>query len=59
MCHYLHKIDVWNLRNPIGGICSLPVQTLEEVVEGIFNVAACERIIYITDKFISDEARAF
>ena len=39
-------------------ICSLPVQTLEEVVEGIFNVAACERILYLTDKFISDEARA-
>ena len=39
-------------------ICSLPVQTLEEVVEGIFNVAACERILHLTDKFISDEARA-
>ena len=41
-----------------GDIGSLPVQTLEEVVEGIFNVAACERILYLTDKFISDEARA-
>ena len=41
-----------------GDIYSLPILKLEEVVEGIFNVAACERILYLTDKFISDGARA-
>ena len=41
-----------------GDICSLPILKLEEVVEGIFNVAACESILYLTDKFISDGARA-
>lgn len=39
-------------------IASLPIETLENVVEGIFNVAACERILYLTDKYISDEAKA-
>ena len=39
-------------------IASLPVETLENVVEGIFDVAACERILYLTDKYISDEARS-
>jgi hypothetical protein len=57
----MHSDDYWiefihdDLESDIS---SLPVQTLEEVVEGIFNVAACERILYLTDKFISDEARA-
>ena len=37
---------------------SLSISSLENVVEGIFNVAACERILYLTDKFISVEARA-
>lgn len=57
----MHSDDYWIefIHDDLeSDICSLPVQTLEEVVEGIFNVAACERILYLTDKFISDEARA-
>lgn len=57
----MHSDDYWIefIHDDLeGDICSLPVQTLEEVVEGIYNVAACERILYLTDKFISDEARA-
>lgn len=38
-------------------IASLSNSTLEEVVEGVFNVAACERILYITDKYIGEDAR--
>ena len=56
----MHSVDYWfqfigdNLEKEIA---SLPISTLEEVVEGLFNVAACERILYITDKFISEDAR--
>lgn len=57
----LHSDDYWmefigdNLEKDIS---ALPINTLENVVEGIFNVAACERILYLTDQYISDEARA-
>lgn len=56
----VHSDDYWmqfigdNLEKNIE---KLPTSTLEEVVEGIFNVAACERILYLTDKYITDEAR--
>lgn len=56
----VHSDDYWmqfigdNLEKDIE---KLPTSTLEEVVEGIFNVAACERILYLTDKYITDEAR--
>jgi len=30
---------------------------LERIVEGLFNVGACERILHLTDKYISDKAR--
>ena len=55
-----HSDDYWNnfdCNSLEGDICSLPTSTLEEVLEGIFNVAACERILYLTDKYICDEAR--
>ena len=56
----VHSDDYW--MEFIGGdlekdIATLPVSTLEQVVEGIFDVAACERILYLTDKYISDTAR--
>ena len=56
----IHSDDYWNefICNSLeGDIYSLPTSTLEEVLEGIFNVAACERILYHTDKYICDEAR--
>ena len=40
-----------------GDVAPLPISTLEILVEGIFNVAACERILYLTDKYICEEAR--
>lgn len=55
----IHSDDYWNefICNSLeGDIYSLPTSTLEEVLEGIFNVAACERILYLTDKYICDEA---
>lgn len=57
----LHSDDYW--MEFIGGnlekdISALPINTLENVVEGIFNVAACERILHLTEQYISDEARA-
>lgn len=57
----VHSDDYWmefigdELENDVE---TLPISTLENVVEGIFDVAACERILYLTDKYISDEARA-
>ena len=57
----LHSDDYWmefigdNLEKDIS---TLPINTLENVVEGVFNVAACERILFLTDQYISDEARA-
>ena len=56
-----HSSDYWNefIHDDLEkDINSLSVSTLEEVMEGLFNVAACERILYLTDKYISDEARA-
>ena len=57
----LHSDDYW--MEFIGDsleedIASLPIESLENVVEGIFDVAACERILYLTDKYITDDARA-
>lgn len=56
----LHSDDYW--MEFIGyslekDIASLPIETLENVVEGIFDVAACERILYLTDKYITDDAK--
>lgn len=56
----IHSDEYWSVfihDDLDGDINSLPISTLEEVMEGIFNVAACERILYITDKFISDNVR--
>ncbi len=56
----IHSDDYWNnfdCNSLEGDIYSLSTSTLEEVLEGIFNVAACERILYLTDKYICDEAR--
>lgn len=57
----IHSDDYWNdfIGNNLDkDIASLPTSTLEEVVEGLFNVGACERILYLTEKYISNEARA-
>ena len=57
----VHSDDYWmefigdSLEHDVD---SLTDDTLGYVVEGIFNVAACERILYLTNKYISDEARA-
>lgn len=55
-----HSADYWddfigdNLNKDIN---QLETTVLERIVEGIFNVGACERILHLTDKYISDEAR--
>lgn len=36
---------------------TLTTDNLERIVEGLFNVGACERILHLTDKHISDKAR--
>lgn len=57
----MHSTDYWNdfINDSFEhDISSLPIDTLEMVMEGIFNVAACERILYLIDKYISEEARA-
>lgn len=56
----LHSADSW--YDYIGDsfkkdIHSLDTSSLEWLVEGIFNVAACERILHLTDKYICDDAR--
>ncbi len=56
----MHSCDYWfefigdYLENDIA---LLPVFTLEQVVEGLFNVGACERILHLTEEYISDLAR--
>jgi hypothetical protein len=56
----IHSADYW--WEFIGDaldkeIPELETPVLERIVEGIFNVGACERILYLTDKYINDEAR--
>lgn len=56
-----HSVDYWidfigdNLDE---NISQFENATLEQIVEGFFNVGACERILYLTDKHISNKARA-
>ena len=56
----MHSNDYWwdfigdNLDKDISQLETL---NLERIVEGLFNVGACERILYLTDKYISDKAR--
>lgn len=56
----MHSCDYWYefidnyLENEIA---SLSVSTLERVIEGLFNVGACERILHLTEEFITDNAR--
>ena len=56
----IHSVDYWwqfigdDLDNEIS---EYEPPVLERIVEGIFNVGACERILHLTDKFISDKAR--
>ena len=38
-------------------ISSLTLSSLELVVEGLFNVGACERILHLTDRYITEKAR--
>ncbi len=38
-------------------ISEFETPVLERIVEGVFNVGACERILALTDKYISDNAR--
>lgn len=56
----IHSDDYWNdfiQDNLEKGIKKLPLETIEEVVEGLFDVAACERILYLTYKYITPEVR--
>ena len=56
----VHSCDYWweyigdSLENDIS---SSSVSTLESIIEGLFNVGACERILHLTDKYISEQAR--
>ena len=55
-----HSVDYW--WQFIGDdldkdISEFDTPVLERIVEGIFNVGACERILHLTDKFITDKAR--
>ena len=38
-------------------ISLLTVSSLEEVIEGLFNVGACERILHLTERYITEKAR--
>jgi len=56
----VHSVDYWwefigdDLDKDLSIITT---ENLERIVEGLFNVGACERILHLTDKYISDEAR--
>ena len=56
----VHSCDYWweyigdDLENDVS---SLPMPTLENIIEGLFNVGACERILHLTDKYICEQAR--
>ena len=56
----VHSCDYWweyigdSLENDIS---SSSVSTLESIIEGLFNVGACERILHLTDKYLSEQAR--
>ena len=56
----IHSADYWwefigdDLDNEIS---KFEIPVLERIVEGIFNVGACERILHLTEKYISDKAR--
>lgn len=56
----MHSVDYWwefigdDLDNDISQI---ETGGLERIVEGLFNVGACERILHLTDIYINDEAR--
>ena len=56
----VHSCDYWweyigdSLENDVS---SLPMPTLESIIEGLFNVGACERILHLTDKYICEQAR--
>ena len=53
--------DQWDIRGLTllrKDIDSLDDEDLELIVFDLFNAAACQRILYLVDKHISDEARA-
>lgn len=55
-----HSVDYWwefvgdDLDKDIS---QFEIADLERIVEGFFNVGACERILHLTDEYISDKAR--
>lgn len=56
----IHSVDYW--WEFIGDdldkdISQFETSVLEMIVEGLFDVGACERILHLTDRYISDEAR--
>ena len=56
----VHSVDYWweFIGDDLDGDLSIQTtENLERIVEGIFNVGACERILHLTDKYISDDAR--
>lgn len=55
-----HSVDYWFefIGNDLDkDISQLAIADLEWIVEGLFNVGACERILHLTDEYISDKAR--
>ena len=56
----IHSTDYWCdfIGNDLDkDISQFETADLERIVEGIFNVGACERILHLTDRYISDKAR--
>ena len=56
----VHSDDYW--MEYIGDVLDkdifqINVMFLESVVEGLFNVGACERILHLTDQYISEKAK--
>ena len=56
----VHSVDYW--WDFIGDyldkdISQFESEVLERIVEGLFDVGACERILHLTERYISDKAR--
>ena len=54
-----HSCDYWldfNLDNLDKDISSFDRPKIESIIEGLFNVGACERILHLTDEYICNKA---
>ena len=55
-----HSCDYWldfNLDDLDKDISSFDRPKIESIIEGLFNVGACERILHLTDEYICNKAR--